>query len=63
MVGVVEALTVVGTMVVGGGGARGGGVGVRADVTEESVSSTTREEVGERIRVKDNIKNDKQHCY
>lgn len=43
----VEVLMVVGAMVVGGRGARGGGVGVRAEATVGSVSSTTREEVGE----------------
>lgn len=49
VVGVVEAevLMVVGVMVVEGRGARGGGVGVKAEATEASVSSTTREELGE----------------
>lgn len=49
VVGVVEVvvLMVVGAMVVGGRGARGGGVGVKAEATEASVSSTTKEEVGE----------------
>lgn len=47
-----EVLMVVGAMVVGGRGARGVGVGVKAEATEESVSSTTTEEVGE-SRVKD----------
>lgn len=48
----VEVLMVVGAMVVGGRGARGGGVGVKAEATEASVSSTTREEVGESKRLK-----------
>lgn len=46
-VGEAEVLMVVGTMVVGERGTRGGGVGVKAEATEASVSSTTREEVGE----------------
>lgn len=44
---VVEVLMVVGAMVVGGRGTIGVGVGVRAEATEASVNSTTREEVGE----------------
>ncbi len=43
----VEVLMAVGAMVVGERGARGVGVGVKAEATEASVSSTTREEVGE----------------
>lgn len=49
----VEVLIVVGAMVVGGGGARGGGVGLSADTTEDSVNSTTREELEKRKIVKD----------
>lgn len=49
VVGVVEVvvLMVVGAMVVEGRGARGGGVGVKAEATEALVRSTTREEAGE----------------
>lgn len=47
-----EVRMVVGVMVVGGRGARGVGVGVKAEATEASVSSTTREEVGERKGLK-----------
>lgn len=49
----IEVLIVVGAMVVGRGGARGGGVGLSADATEDSVNSTTREELEKRKRVKD----------
>lgn len=43
----VEEIMVVEAMVVGGRGTRGGGVGVKAEVKEASVTSTTREEVRE----------------
>lgn len=47
VVGAVEVLIVVGAMVVEGRGARGVGVAVKAEARGASVSSTTREEVGE----------------
>lgn len=56
----VEVLMVEGAMVVGGRGARGGGVGVKAEATEASVSSTTREEVGESKGLKISSRNIQQ---
>lgn len=54
----VEVLMVVGAMVEGGGRAKGGGVGLSTEATEDSVNSTTREELEKRKRVKGNIKQD-----